>query len=151
MAAESKPPILLNPEHKEIHSAIGRAVDAYAMVEGSQVFILQSILAIAHQPAATIFYAVQNVRTRHEMIQSLLNIRFGDTYKKYWASCGKFLQKLADFRNAIVHWQPVVTIYVKASTDPVAMIQRPSLITIGRMQFFLERSVPSCPRELKQS
>jgi hypothetical protein len=104
--------ILLNPENKPIHAAIGQAIDSYAMVEGSQVFILEAILAIPPQMASVVFFSVQNVRSRHEMMQAILAIKHVDKYKKFWGKCGAFLQKLADFRNAVVHWHPVVAVYL---------------------------------------
>jgi hypothetical protein len=103
--------ILLNPENKEIHSAMGRAIDAYANVEGSQVFLLETILGISTKEAVTIFFAVQNVRFRHEMFEQLLSAKHKDKYNEFWNKCGSFLEKLSKFRNAIVHWAPMVAIH----------------------------------------
>jgi hypothetical protein len=44
---------------------------------------------------------------------ALFAIRHGDKFKEYWKSCTKYLDELSRFRNAIAHWHPVVSIYVR--------------------------------------
>jgi hypothetical protein len=68
--------ILLNPESKEIHAAVGSAIDLYAHMEGSQSMLLETILAVPPHMASIVFFSVQNVRSRNEMIQSLLSARY---------------------------------------------------------------------------
>ena len=107
--------ILVNPETKEIHTAVGQAVDAYAGVEGAQAQMMEALLKLSAREASIIFYSVQNVRSRHEMIQELLKLRHKDKYKKFWSACWKFLRKLAIFRNALVHWHPILVVYLDES------------------------------------
>lgn len=107
----SKPPILLNPENKAIHEAIGRAVDANAHLEGSQAMLLEQILGVPPHAAWIIFFSAQNTRARYEMLQALLSLKHGDKYTRFWKACGTFLQRLSKFRNALVHWQPAVSLY----------------------------------------
>src|SRR5438034_4948043 len=107
--------ILVNSETKEIHTAVGQAVDAYAGVEGAQAQMMEALLKLSPREASIIFYSVQNVRSRHEMIQELLKLRHKDKYKKFWSACWKFLRKLAIFRNALVHWHPILVVYLDES------------------------------------
>jgi hypothetical protein len=99
------------PTRKALHLAVGEAIYAYAMMEANQASVLQAILRIKPDLASTIYFAIQNVRTRNEIIQTLLELKYGDRYSKYWKAISKFLQKLAQFRNAIAHWHPVIDIY----------------------------------------
>jgi hypothetical protein len=73
--------ILLNPDHKEIHAAVGRAIDAYSHVEGSETFLLKTLLGTSPAMAGVVFNAVQNVHSRHEMIESMLELKHGEKYK----------------------------------------------------------------------
>jgi hypothetical protein len=74
-----------------------------------------SILKIDYRKACTIFFAVQNVRARGEMVEQLLGQGFDQRLKGYWNSCNKFLLKLARFRNALAHWQPYSNLYEGSS------------------------------------
>jgi len=103
--------IPLNPENKAIHAQIGKAIEAFAMVEGAQAMLIQKLLNIDLQSAYAIFFAVQNVPSRNEMLTTLIRVRHGGKYDSYWRSCRVFLQKLAEFRNALAHWHPVVSVF----------------------------------------
>jgi hypothetical protein len=104
--------VLLNPETKEIHAAMGRAIDAYAHLEYSLTYLLQALLGVRPHDASIILFSVQNVRSRLEMIQTLLSSKQqDDRYKQFWTKVSAFLLKLSVFRNAIVHWTPAVSIY----------------------------------------
>ena len=58
-----------------------------------------------------VFFAIQNVRARHELFEFLLRNKFGVAIEKHWNSCSKFLLTLATFRNAIAHWHPHTNLY----------------------------------------
>ena len=62
----------------QFHSAIGASLHKYSRVEVTQVRILEAILKIELTPASTLFFSVQNVRTRNEMIAGLLRHYHGD-------------------------------------------------------------------------
>ncbi len=97
---------------------------SYAKVEWSLALLLQSLLGVDLPKAHAIFFAIQNTRSRNELFQSLLAQEFNGELKKYWASCSKFLLKLAKFRNAIAHWHPHVSLYENAASE---LIIRPAL------------------------
>src|SRR5262249_33174109 len=44
-------------------------------------------------------------------------------FNRYWASCSKYLGKLATFRNAIAHWHPYTEIYANDAGDKLAFRQ----------------------------
>jgi hypothetical protein len=102
---------------KNILEAIGAAIEAYALVEGEQVFLLKSMMRSDMQTATIIFFSIQNSRSRCEMIGALLGYMFRGRLDNYWNSCSKFLGNLAKFRNAIAHWHPYVEIYRQDGTD----------------------------------
>jgi hypothetical protein len=104
-------PVTIREMRQEIRVQIGESIEAYASVEARQAFLLATILNIDYRRACVIFFAVQNVRARGEMIQELLDQGFDERLKKYWNSCNKFLLKLAQFRNALAHWQPYSNLY----------------------------------------
>jgi hypothetical protein len=101
-------PVTIREMRQELRVQIGESIEAYASVEAKQAFLLKSILNIDYRKACVIFFAVQNVRARGEMIQDLLG---HERLEKYWNSCNKFLLKLAQFRNALAHWQPYSNLY----------------------------------------
>jgi hypothetical protein len=104
-------PVMLREVRQELRAQIGEAIEAYAAVEAEQAMLLRKILSVDYREAFIIFFAVQNVRARGEMIQELLDLRFAGRLKNYWASCNKFLLVLAKFRNAVAHWHPYTNLY----------------------------------------
>ena len=97
---------------------IGYSIREYAKVEGIQADLLKTILGIDRKAARAIFFAIPNVRARVELFQTLLAVSSEERHRKYWESCSAFLQVLAHFRNAIVHWHPVyVLMFHKSRTS----------------------------------
>lgn len=109
---------VLTKDRNDFLKAVGDAVQSYAEVEKSQARLLQCILGVDYMQAATIFFTIQNVRSRNELFSSLTEHRYNDAYKKYWESCAAFLHTLSIFRNAIVHWHPLTIVYVNRSGNP---------------------------------
>jgi hypothetical protein len=104
-------PVTIQEMRQPIRVNIGESIEAYATVETKQAFLLATILNIDWRKACVVFFAVQNVRSRGEMVEELLGQGFDERLQKYWTSCNKFLQKLAQFRNALAHWQPYSNLY----------------------------------------
>jgi hypothetical protein len=90
----------------EMHSAIGASIHQYSKVEVAQTRILEAILNIETKPAALLFFSIQNVRTRNDLIEGLLRHYREENLRPYWAKCSAFLFKLSLYRNAIAHWIP---------------------------------------------
>jgi hypothetical protein len=96
----------------QMHAAIGKAIHSYSKVEVAQVRILEGMLKLETLPATILFFSVQNVRARNEMIDSLLGHYYGGKLENFWAECSRFLYKLALFRNAIAHWVPGMLLHM---------------------------------------
>jgi hypothetical protein len=99
------------PEPSSFHQAVGRAIDAYSRVEAEEAFLIQAILRTDIKTAYLICFAVQNTRSRIELIENLLRYKFSNKFETYWDSCSKFIGILAKFRNAIAHWHPHLQVY----------------------------------------
>jgi hypothetical protein len=108
-----------------LNEAIGEAMQAYALVETTQASIIEALLKTDYQRAHAIFYTAQNVRSRNELIETLLELEFKDALRKFWVSCSKYLLTLSQFRNAIAHWHPHMNFY--GSNGPETWRVRPAL------------------------
>lgn len=100
------------PSDKPLHEAVGRAISEYAQVEFTLASILQNLLRISFRDAHCVLFAIQNTRSRNELFQILLEDRFTTAIRKHWATCQKFLQTLATYRNAIAHWHASATLHL---------------------------------------
>jgi hypothetical protein len=100
----------------ELTTRIGEAIEAYAKVEGMLALLFQRILKIDIQRAYLIIFSIQNSRARNELFSDLLTMEYEGKLNKYWGSCGLFLGKLAQFRNAIAHWQPTLNVFEHEKT-----------------------------------
>src|SRR6266404_3104185 len=105
------------PEPSSLHQAIGRGIDAYSRVEGEEASLLKAILRTDNKTAYLICFAIQNTRSRAELIESLLIYKFSNKFEIYWGSCSKFIADLARFRNAIAHWHPYLQVYSNANNE----------------------------------
>jgi hypothetical protein len=109
-----------------MHAVIGASVHKYSRVEAAQVAILEGLLKVGTASASILLFSVQNVRTRNEMIEGLLQHYHGDKLQSFWAEFSAFLSTLAVYRNAIVHWHPGWRLHfdddrkVKQITDLIA-------------------------------
>jgi hypothetical protein len=101
----------------ELNLAIGEAIQVYASVETAQAMVVEGLLRTDFKRAYAVFFAVQNIRSRNKLIETLLEIEFGDQLSKHWRSCAKFLEILANFRNAAAHWHPMGIIVLKPKGD----------------------------------
>jgi hypothetical protein len=81
---------------KQVHEAIGKAIEAYALIEGEQVFVLQNVIG-SDYPTATIIAFSMNANSRCQMIGELLGHTYNGVLDTYWKSCRKFLGKLAEY------------------------------------------------------
>jgi hypothetical protein len=123
----------------QIHHAVGKAISEYAQVEFALASILGNLLRVDFAKAYMIFFAVQNVRARHELFESLLAIQFKAGISKYWDSCSKMLQTLALFRNALAHWHSSPTLVLAREPDQ------------GHIEYKLSHPVPGNFAEIEMS
>jgi hypothetical protein len=99
------------PEPSSFHQAVGRAIEAYSRVEAEEAFLLRAILKTDIRTAYMVCFAVQNTRSRVELIEGLLKYKFSNNFEAYWASCSKFIATLTQFRNALAHWHLYWNVY----------------------------------------
>jgi hypothetical protein len=99
-----------------LHYAVGKAMDTYSHIEAHLAAIVGNLLKIDYRKSHIIFFAISNMPSRLELIESLFSLHLkGDqlpAFKKYWASVERYLKKLATFRNALAHWHPHINVYV---------------------------------------
>lgn len=118
----------------ELSNRIGEAIVAYANVEGQLAILLKRILNVDFQTAYLIFFAVQNTRARGELFDSLIANVHGKDIGPYWDSCSTFLAKLAKFRNALAHWQPMMNIYYSGSSDSQEGVRMEHTLAPGNLR-----------------
>jgi hypothetical protein len=123
---------------ERLYGLIGESMQAYAMVEAHQATLFELLLRTDRRRANAIFFAIQNVRARNELLETLLELEFGSGLERYWASCSGFLSKLAQFRNAIAHWHPYVNIYAKDDSSDSRSIPALGDPVLGRNARSLE-------------
>jgi len=113
-------PLIITNTTDDFLKATGLALQAYVQVEAALIRLLQNILGCDSRQARLIFLSINNVRSKLELFDSLIEHRFGDKVEPFWNSCHQFLQRLAAVRNAIAHWHPVTRIYASphAEDDP---------------------------------
>ena len=129
------------PEPSSFHQAVGRAIDAYSRVEADEAFLLKAILKTDTRTAYLICFAVQNARSRVELLESLLRYKFADKFKIYWGSCSKFIGTLAKFRNAIAHWHPYMQVYSNAN-DEFRYVQSIAPPVPNNLRHIEEKDIP---------
>jgi hypothetical protein len=108
---------------RNLNRAIGEAIQDYARVETAQAMLVEVLLRIDFNRAYAVFFAVQNIRSRTKLIETLLELEFKDQFSRYWRSCAKFLLTLADFRNAAAHWHPMGIIRLSKDKSKSSAVQ----------------------------
>jgi hypothetical protein len=87
-AMNPKPIPVLGPSlPQQVHEALGKAIEAYALVEGEQVFLVQSIIG-SDYPTATIIGFSMNANSRSKMIGELLEHAYKGGLDTYWPAPG---------------------------------------------------------------
>ncbi|EIA3186870.1 TPA: hypothetical protein ACN32G_004497 [Vibrio parahaemolyticus] len=82
----------------------GRAIAAFAKLEGTLCWILSEVGGLEYKTASTIFYSNISLQPRVEIITALLNEMSGNTFEAFWNSVCKAINSLNKQRNKIVHW-----------------------------------------------
>jgi hypothetical protein len=112
-----------NIREKEIHQAVGKAISRYAQVEFALAEIIRIVLRISFTQAHVVFFSISSIRSRLELIETLLVERFTPTVKQHWNSRSGFLQTLAGVRNAVAHWHSSVTLHLPANREDQAIVE----------------------------
>ena len=133
------------------------ALEAYAGVEQSLSMLLGVALGTDTQSAAIVFFRITNAKSRNQIIEALLQKRFGSEFDAFWFGIPNTPQKrglmtlvnqLDSRRNEIIHWHTVTEINV--DTDPptaIAALGPPnfwqgsaSRIDVAELREFIQRA-----------
>jgi hypothetical protein len=106
----------------EMLSAIGDAIQTYALLEFKLFQLARSLLGVEPDAAAAVFYSVRNSRDRNTILKQLLGISFGNQYDAFWKSMGGLVSQLDSRRNQIVHGLLVVN---DGADPPEQVLTRP--------------------------
>ncbi|PRX34217.1 hypothetical protein B0G75_102246 [Paraburkholderia sp. BL18I3N2] len=82
----------------------GRAIDAFAKVEGSLCWVMVEAGKIDHETGSIIFYANISMQPRVEIVTAIVEAGYADQFKMFWDSVVKMIESLTKQRNKIVHW-----------------------------------------------
>ena len=86
------------------------ALKQYSDLEYQLCMLLQVILKIESQAAASIFHRISNTRARYAIISDLLKLDGRLEFKQHWGKIEKWLGLCDAARNNIVHWEQGNTI-----------------------------------------
>lgn len=84
-----------------------QALDYYSDLEHTLCLLFAGLLGVDAVVAGRVFYRIANSRSRHVILESLLDYRSQNTYKQFWDSLQKLLRQLDTTRNQIVHWHHI--------------------------------------------
>lgn len=97
-------------DRNALHIMRGAALDSYSAVEASLCRLFAHLLGTDDEAAGTVFYRINNARSRNTMIEKLLKQRHGAEFNLFWNSLERLLRTIAETRNSTVHWQTVIEI-----------------------------------------
>ena len=80
------------------------ALKEYAQLEYQLCRLFMTLLESEPAVASAIFYNIAAARTRHVIIESLLDIRHQHKFTKSWPRLEGWLRRCDAARNHIVHW-----------------------------------------------
>jgi hypothetical protein len=109
--------------------ARANALEAYAGVEQSLSMLLSVVLGTDMQSASIVFFRIANAKSRNQIIEALLQKRFGSAFDAFWFGVPNtpnkrglmtLVNQLDGRRNEIIHWHTVTEINV--DKDPPSVI-----------------------------
>ena len=80
------------------------AIDAYARVERSLVYLLTTILEVDIKYTSLIVSKITVARFRNKVVHDILDDKTENRYEKFTKSAFKIVDKLDATRNKVVHW-----------------------------------------------
>lgn len=95
-----------------------RAMSAYASLELALSYLLSTLLGSGPKKGGAVFFRIVNTRSRCLILSDLLELEYGDEFKKFWASLEKRLNRLDQTRNKLIHWVGVVDYGNLSDTNP---------------------------------
>lgn len=95
----------------ELKIARADAIEAYAWVERELCSAFAYLAGTDDRVAGTIFFRLNNARTRRVMLNKMMRLKHGDDRRLFFNSLIKRLNEVDDTRNQIVHWIMIVNVY----------------------------------------
>lgn len=96
-----------------------KAIQEYASLEQSLGKLFALLLGVSDEIAGIVFFRITTSRQRNQVIELLLQNKFGSTFDAYWHGLSgspgvprtpgllALIRQLDDLRNKIVHWMPM--------------------------------------------
>lgn len=90
--------------------ARAEAIFAYSFLENALAYLFAALLQTDdYHVAGIVFWRILNNTSRNQILQKLMIVRYGSTYNKFFPSFIRFVRKLDETRNKIVHWNVEVS------------------------------------------
>jgi hypothetical protein len=98
----------------------GKAIQAYAILEGSLLGLLVALTGMAYEDASVVFYKIINTGSRRAIFEKLIQRKHGTRFSPFWNAAILQLRQIDDKRNEIAHWIGVAN--VKVNVDQVLLM-----------------------------
>jgi hypothetical protein len=92
------------PTHEALQLARAAAIETYSYLEQQLCLLFADLMHTDYRLASIVFYRLTNTHSRNRIIESLLEQRYGKTYRKFWNSVLKLVRQIDTRRNELVHW-----------------------------------------------
>ena len=105
----------------KLRLAVGHAMEVYANYEANSARLIEVLLSANYRQSMAIYFAVKSGRDRLELYENLILLRMSDQdsqkFMPFWTSFIAYLQTMTNFRNALAHWHPYVSLYENPDAD----------------------------------
>jgi hypothetical protein len=88
---------------------LGAAIQAYAGLEQALFLLFSRFSGTAKDVAGVIFFKITAARARDDILEKLLEIKYGNRYSVFWKSFASLINVVSGRRNEIVHWIATTT------------------------------------------
>ena len=111
----------------------GEAIGAHTLIELHLCNLCQHLIQSDIEAAGIAFYSIQNARTRNNMVEKLLKLRYGNDHSHFWNSWKNECQQVDERRNSIVHWLMSTTRRIEGARwqTPRTTLKHPTYRTRG--------------------
>ena len=102
-------------ENDPIWANRGKAIQAYAILEGAICKLISDLSGMNQEAAETIFYKITSTGAKNSILETLIQNKYGNTFNLFWNSVFKqHLRGIDTKRNEIVHWLTVLHATINA-------------------------------------
>lgn len=101
----------------EFNIARAEAIDAYAELERSLMFLLSLMIGGKQHHSSIILSRLHNTRSRNVIIQKIVDNDTNKKYRLFTNSAFKMVSEADEFRNHLVHWHMIQMNTIDRSTS----------------------------------